>query len=164
MNCPSYLQSQAEDESQLTYVEKDGEQVKVHAIVPDKGEFSLDISVAEKSESTYTTCLLYNIHSDCTLQEAKYCGYPRIWQTVASKSNFCLLSCNTQSKVAHTCRCEGGELKLTFTAHPDAKIEHCIERDNSQRNSGASRKQCKTQLIHLFTCFVLFSHHQGGGG
>ena len=130
VNCPSHLQSQG-DERQLTYVEKDREQVKIHTIVPWKGDFSLDISVAEKSESTYTTCLLYNIQSDCTLQEAEYWGYPNIWQTVALKSNFCLLSCNTQGKVAHTCRCEGGELKLTFTAHPDANIEHWIERGKS---------------------------------
>ena len=155
VNCPSYLQSQAEDESQLTYVEKDGEQVKVHAIVPDKGEFSLDISVAEKSESTYTTCLLYNIHSDCTLQEAKYCGYPRIWQTVASKSNFCLLSCNTQSKVAHTCRCEGGELKLTFTAHPDAKIEHYIKSGKSGQ-SDALRCFTKTTQDTNNPSFYMF--------
>ena len=123
LDSPSNLHKQTNDANQLTYVERDGENVRVHTIIPGKGKFSLDISVAEQMESTYTTSLSYYVQSDFRPQEPQYCGYPQIHQT---NSNFHLLSCNTQDKVAHTCKCEGGELKLTFTADHNAKIQHYI--------------------------------------
>ena len=131
LDSPSNLHKQTDDANQLTYVERDEERVKVHAIIPEKGKFSLDISVAEQMESTYTTSLSYYVQSDFTPQEPQYCGYPQIHQT---RNNFHLLSCNAQHEVAHTCKCEGGELKLTFTADPNAKIQHCINPGRSEQS------------------------------
>ena len=131
LDSPSNLHQQTDGANQLTFIEHDGESVKVHVIIPGKGKFSLDISVAEQMESTYTTSLSYYVQSDFTPQEPQYCGYPQIHQT---KSNFHLLSCNVPSKVAHICKCKRGELKLTFTADPNAKMQHYIKPGRSGKS------------------------------
>ena len=91
----------------------------------------------------------------CDFILKEHLGYPEICHTVASKSNFRLLSCNEQDKIAHTCRCEGGELKLTFTAHPDAKIEHYIKSGKSGQ-SDALRCFTKTTQDTNNPSFYMF--------
>ena len=108
---PSKASQPDDDSSQppRCYIDCQRSQIRILAVVPARGIYTLKIFVQNASETTHLAT--YTIF--CSVDSDRYIGYPRVDYSIANRFGFKLLYWN---KETHIAECGTGELEIAFEA------------------------------------------------
>ena len=149
---------------EVSSIEMGKQNVRIRAIVPDAGQYVLDVYACKTSSNNpnkdYHLALSYQIMSKTIIGSQFKLGYPKVYDLAAAAFDFQILHWNSPMP-DYCCEISTGELDVVFQAKPELQFYHYMIVSTQETdcpdsvhhfNTFIAQNRCGEQGLYMLRC------------